>query len=316
MALESASLAQFIPVPTGNVPTGITKIVTSAVSAYPVSANSVIHSNVRATSSSTTLADYLVVNYSTTNTSLIMQPTKVDVYPGVGIYCEPDGLLMKDLSSAGVLKQGAVTVPWGKATKLSFGTPVTATLEAGMNLAIAILSPTAESIVEFTIPSGQKFNAARIPKTTTSYLYSIPILRTGTYSIRLVPVTGTAAVSASINLNHNNNAKVLVIPAGVTNASFSTVTGILPAYSQAYFKMKVTLNAGKALKLTMTSSSRMDAFMIDSNNQAVWGFGNLVTGSSVTTPPVSTAGDYYIVLRKDETIYTSAANSKGTLTIQ
>lgn len=208
--------AQWVPTPTGTPPTGITKIDSSAVSASPLSSTSVLHTNVRTISSSTTLNDYLTVAYKTTNTSLIMTPDKVDVYPGVGLFYEPDGLLLKDFPSGTVvdnLKQGATTILWQKTTAITFSSPVTASLLPGMSLAIGIFAPTADCDLIITQPGGRVVNTGRLIKASSNTV-SLPILKAGQYSFHLAPVTGTTAIRASLNFNQNNISDVPPISSG------------------------------------------------------------------------------------------------------
>ncbi len=128
--------------PTGALPTGMTKTNYEGATSVPFGPAGQIQTNVRAISTRSTLNDYWVIQYAASQSGFGLTPVKADVYPGVGVYYEAEGLFMKDVGTAGSLKQGSTSLTWGRPSTLTFGAPVTARLEAGNSVNV-YMGPTA-----------------------------------------------------------------------------------------------------------------------------------------------------------------------------
>ena len=292
--------------PTGSVPTGITEIHLEAANAHPLSPTSVIYTNVRAKSASTTLDDYLAVSYTTGKNSLALTPSKVDIYKSVGIYEENNSLLLKDISNTGTLKQGTTTFAWGAPRTITPTTPITATVETGSSLNIwvgPVRTGTTLEVVEMSTGESEVIALA----TSGTHFKRVSFLRGGAHQFR---IAGTS--SATMVFTHGNLSKVVTL---VSGGKFAFSSIVLPAKSEAYGKVKVRMNAGQQLKVTMGSSSLVDLYLVASNNTLVGGISNMYTNASYTLPRVPATGDYYLVVVKDETIFNSTATSSGTIQV-
>jgi hypothetical protein len=74
---------------------GVKSLQFQASTAVPTS-TSISFSNVRAISSSTTLNDYLIYNYTLNVTNQQLTPSSVTVYKNIGVYDEPDGIFINN----------------------------------------------------------------------------------------------------------------------------------------------------------------------------------------------------------------------------
>lgn len=279
--------------PTGALPAGITKTLYQGASTVPFGATGQIQTNVRAISAKSTLADYWVVQYAASQTGFGLSPVKADVYPGVGVYFEEQGIFMKEVNTNGALKYGATALAWGKNTpKLTFSTPVTAYLETGSSVSMRAFLPGVSYFLKVTEASTKKVIYYQPGYAAGTHHWPVHILRSGNYSFQLVPVSGTQPVSAAVRFTHNNASTTKAVKNGQT---FSVA---LAPESLGYAKLKISLKAGQKVKVNITKSNAVDILLIASDSTLVAAEGNLLTRSTLVLNPAPSTGDYYLVFRK------------------
>lgn len=291
-------------VPTGAVPTTLGKVNMAGVTALPLDSKGMILTNVRNTARPD---DYLVALYNTATAGLGLTPVKVDVYPNVGPFYEEDGLFMKNVSTTGVLRQGSTALTWGRSSMLTFGTPVTATLDAGSSFTLYVASPSTTYNMVVTESATGKVIYDQPGFASGTFHWPVAILRSGQYTIALRPHTGTS-LRATVKFTHNNASTLVTIPSGGTFA-YS-----LAGDAFSYAKAKVRLTAGQNLKLTATRSFPVDIRLIAPDNTLVASNGNLTTGSMIVLNDAPVTGDYYLVVMKPFT--SSGANYSGAGTMR
>lgn len=291
--------------PTGALPTGMTKTQYQGATAVPFGPNGQIQTNVRAISSRSTLNDYWVIQYAASQSGFGLTPVKADMYPGVGVYYEEEGLFMKDVSTTGSLKQGSTVLSWGRPSTLTFGAPVTARLEAGNSVNV-YLGPTAVTydLIVKELSSGQVVYQ-QPGYTGGCYFWPVLILRTGDYQFEVKSSNGSA-IKSVIQFTHNNAA---VTPTLSTGSTFSS---ILAAKSFGYSKFKIRMSKGQKLKFTLTQSGTVDFRLISADGTLISADGNLSSRSSLTLTAVPVTGDYYLIFKKPWS--TSGASMQVTTT--
>ena len=289
-----ASNMNEIIVPTGALPTGMSKVQYQGAVTESFGDAGQIQTNVRAVSAKSTLADYWVIQYAASQTSFGLTPVKADVYPGVGVYYEQDGLFMKDVNPNGALTLNGAPLTWGRLSlKTTLSSPVVANLETGSSVSVYSSNAGVPYFLVVTELATKKVIYSQPGFPSATYHWPVNILRGGKYSFAFVAVGSTAPVTAQVRFTHNNASKTIAVKNGQT---FSTS---LSAYSFSYAKLKVTLKAGQKVKLNITLSNHpVNVVLVASDNTLVAADGNLVSRSTLVMNPVPAAGDYYLVFRK------------------
>lgn len=293
-----ASNMNEIIVPTGALPAGMTQVRYQGATTVPMGAAGQIQTNVRAVSSKSTLADYWVIQYAASQTSFGLTPVKADVYPGVGVYYEDQGLFMKDVNTNGALTFNGTALTWGRMSPtLTLSSPVVANLETGSSVSVRVYNPGVNYFMMVTELATKKVIYNQPGFVSGTYHWPVNILRGGKYSFTFVAVGSSNPVKAKVSFTHNNGSKVTSLKHGQTFGSS------LPADSSSYSKFKVTLKAGQKIKLNITRSNAVDVVLIASDNSLVAAEGNLLSGAKLVMNPAPAAGDYYLVFRKPYSSY-------------
>lgn len=304
LQVSAQNMNNVIP-PTGALPTGMTKTQYQGATSVPFGSNGQIQTNVRAVSSRSTLNDYWVIQYAASQTGFGLTPVKADMYPGVGVYYEEEGLFMKDVGTTGSLKQGSTVLTWNRPSTLTFGAPVTARLEAGNSVSVYMgPSAAAYDLIVKEAASG-KVIYQQPGGTSGCYFWPVLILRTGDYQFEVKSSDGSS-IKTVIQFTHNNAA---VTPTLATGSTFSS---ILAAKSFGYSKFKIRMNKGQKLKFTLTQSGTVDFRLISANGTLISAGGNLSSRSGGTLNAVPETGDYFLIFKKPWS--TSGASMQVTTT--
>lgn len=277
--------------PTGTLPAGITKVQYQGATCVPFGSAGQIQTNVRAVSPVSTLNDYWVIQYAASSSGFGLTPVKADMYPGVGVYYEEEGLFMKDVNTTGSLRQGSTALTWGRASKLTLSAPVTARLEASSSVSVYLGRTTTESELIVKELSSRQVIYQQPAGSSGWYFWPVPILRAGDYEFQVKARDGSV-IKADILFAHNNARTTTTLTTG------STFSSSLAAKSFGYSKFKIRLNRGQKLKFTLTQSNTVDFRLIAADGTLISAGGNISRGASPTLDAVPATGDYYLIFKK------------------
>ncbi|MBL9142116.1 MAG: hypothetical protein JNM99_00420 [Verrucomicrobiaceae bacterium] len=291
LGLASQSQAQLL--------SGVTELRFQAATSAATGPRSVTFKNVRARSSTTTLDDYLEIDYKADPATLQLKPAKVTVFKGVGIYNYERGLLLKDVPA---------TFTWKAPTGSSYTSNLSSTVSINSNGSVPIvlnnLTAGSSLTIWFYNPSGA-FSFALTnpgePKPTSFpnavgagsggiFLHKVPILRAGTHSLWVIPSGGASSVSLYLKIGNENVSPTSVLTSGQSfSASFSSDY-------RTYVKRKIYLKVAQKLTVTFPSANGgPDCRIIGEDGVEVSGFSSVSSGVSISCVAPST-GYYYVVL--------------------
>lgn len=313
LGIASQSKAQLL--------SGVTELRFQAATSAATGPRSVTFKNVRARSSSTTLDDYLEIDYKADPATLQLKPAKVTVFKGVGIYNYDHGLLLKDVPATFTWKTPAgVTytsnaVPNVQVNSNGSAPIVLNNLTAGSSLTFWIYGPTAAFSFALTKPGEPKptsFPDAVSAGSGGIFIHKMPILKTGNHNLWVIPSGGASSVSFYFGIGNENVTTTGVMTSGQSfSASFNQ-------YYRTYAKRKIYLKAAQKLTVAFSSAAGSpDCRVIGEDGVAVSGFASVNSGISISMVAPST-GYYYVVLAQTagNISLSQSASATATLTVE
>ena len=278
---------------------GVTELRFQAATSAATGPRSVTFKNVRARSSTTTLDDYLEIDYKADPATLQLKPAKVTVFKGVGIYNYEQGLLLKDVPATFTWK-----TPAGASYTSNLSSAVSITsdgsvpivlnnLTAGASLTTWFITPSAAFSYALTKPGEPKptsFPNAVSAGSSGVFTHKVPILKTGTHNLWVVPSGGASSVTFYFGIGNENVSTTSVLTSGQSfSASFNQDY-------RTYVKRKIYLKVAQKLTVTFSSANGgPDCRVIGEDGVEVAGMGSLGAGTSISLIAPST-GYYYVAL--------------------
>ncbi len=263
---------------------GVTELRFQAATSVATGPRSVTFQNVRARSTSTTLDDYLEIDYKADLATLQMRPSTVRVFKGVGPYNIEDRILMKDVPSTFSCKKPDGTVFSSNTNSYvsvtSDGTKpiVLSNLTAGMSLTMQWRNLSGAFRYVLTGPGEGKptvLPAAIDTGASAGWIHpENVILKSGNYNLWVAPAPGNTSLSFTFAVGNENTSSAAFIKSG---ESFSAS---LSSLYRNYVKRKVAMKAGQLLRVTFSGVFGTPNCSIFKNDGSKVSSEELILGSS------------------------------------
>jgi len=302
----------------GSVLKGVTQINYQAASCYPISPSQFEMTNVRAISSTTTLADYLIYEFTSNAAAQQLNATQVFVYPQVGVYYEPDVLFLKNVPRAITLLNPNGTTKYASDTSVTVSTNaakpyVFKNLPVGVSLSVSFLNESAPFSYAFTAadtkPGADSFTLDTPDPGYYNFADHYAILQSGNYYLWLSPQKAGTSVAVNLRFANENGSTLRTLTTG-DSLSYS-----FRPYVRDYAKWQIHLVKGQNLTLNVASASSdaLDFYVIGSDNTKQYEFDTFVSGVHLAFKGAPSTGTYYIVIAKELTA--ESASFEGTVTV-
>lgn len=299
--------------------TGVTQINYQAATCRPINSSQFDMTNVRAVSSTTTLADYIIYQFTSNAVLQQLNATNAVVYPQVGVYYEDDVLFIKNVPRAITLLGPNGTTNYASDTSITVPTNATKpyvfkNLAAGTSLNITMLAesgPFNYALTETgTLPGADSFALITLDPGYFEYYDKIPILKSGPQYLWLTPQNAGTTVNVNLRFANENGSTLGTL---VTGQSLSYT---FRPYVRDYAKWQIKLVKGQNLSLNVSSSTTSDIlnfYVIGSDNTKQYEFDTFVPGTHLEFTGAPSTGVYYVVIGEDETY--QSATFDGTVTV-
>jgi len=260
--------------------------------------------NVRAISDTTTLNDYLEVDFLFDTESLRLIPIKMEKNENLGIYFRDDSLFSKDVPADIFLKtpDGSTLSP-DQLHRLTAGKDDEFILymEVGTVLAQRLFDPTDDFFIIIEGPEGDVVRKTLYEKNSRWNAWGTSILKTGNHIVRFVP-ENDESMNIDFSFTNNNRSSLRTLISG------SSIQLSLDGNGVEYAKYKITLNAGDTLEVTDASDDDIRLMLVDENSVRV----KNNTGGKIFYQAAET-GDFYLFIVNDDA--NNGSNYSGSIQI-
>lgn len=260
--------------------------------------------NVRALSDTTTLSDYLEIDFLFDAESLRLIPTKLEKTGNLGIFFREQFLFSKDVSTGLNLKKpDDTTLPPNKRHRLTVSNSdeFILNMETGTALTLELFDPTDNYYIVIEGPEGNIVKKSLYKKDSKWVTWGTTILESGDHIIRFEP-QNDSNMTLDFSFTNNNRSLLKTLVSG--NAIQASLTG----KGKEYDKYLITLAAGDLLEITAPSDKDILFQLVNENNVRVQN----ITSANMFYQ-ARTAGDYYLFIINND--HNNGSNYSGTITI-
>ncbi len=259
--------------------------------------------NLRAISDTTTLNDYLEVDFLFDAESLRLIPVKLEKTENLGIYYRDDYLFSKDVSANIFLETpSGDTLSPDQFHRLNIqaGDEFIMYMEAGTVLTQQSFNPSDDYYGVIEGPDDEIVSRSLYEANSRWTRFGMTILKSGNYIIRFLPENDTS-LSLDYSVTNNNRSTLQTLVSG------SSIQTSLNGKGNEYAKYKITLNAGDLFEVTDPVDDDVWLKLVNENSELV------ENSNGKIFYRVSKAGDYYLFVVNTDA--NNGANYSGTINI-
>lgn len=257
--------------------------------------------NVRIASSTTSLNDYISIDFLLDAASLRLVPVSTEIVPNLGIYYREEKFFSKDVPADIFL-----VTPDGNRLAPDQLHNITATsadkftmeLVTGTAFTLKLFNPSDDYQIQITAPDGSNFSRGLYRKNSKWTMGPFSVLETGIYTFQFLPENNTS-VSLQFSFWNNNNTTVRDLISGSSISVFLN--------ENSYAKYRIKLGKGDLLSVSDPSDNDVYLNLLNSNGSRV------SSGNGELFTRIAKAGDYYLFVQNTD--YANSASYSGRATI-
>jgi len=259
--------------------------------------------NIRAISDTTTLNDYLEIDFLFDSESFRLIPIKLEKNEDLGVYFRDDYLFSKDVPADIFLKTpDGSTLPPNQLHSLvvSADDEFVMYMEAGTVLAQEVFDSSDDYTLTIKAPTGDIVSEALYQRNSRWVIIGTSILKSGDHIVQFTPVNSNS-MSIDFSFTNNNRSPVRTLVSG------SSVNSSLSAKGREYDKYKITLNTGDLLEVTDPVDDDVWLNLVNENSVRVENKSGKIFYQAIDS------GDYYLfIINKD---HNNGASYSGSVNI-
>jgi hypothetical protein len=268
-----------------------------------VSGNLISLRNLRILSDTTSLDDYISIDFLLDADSLRLIPGNFEVIEDLGIYYQKEYFFSKDVNEA-----LSMTIPGGgtlasdtlHTLTVSANDEFTMLLQAGTLMTMRLLNPTDDYELQIDGPDGGSYERGIYHQGSKWNIGNRTIFQTGVYTFRFVP-DNDSSMTLELGFTNNNRQPLTAISAG------SSISVSLSGWGYEYAKYKISLNKGDTIEVTDPSDDDIWLYLVNSDSRGQ------ASGSGEIYTQVSSTGDYYLFVQNRD--HENAGSYSGTVTV-
>jgi len=258
--------------------------------------------NVRIDSATTSLNDYISIDFLLDVASLRLVPVSTEVIPDLGIYYREENFFSKDVSADIVITtsdESTLAVDQVHNITATSTEAFTMELEVGTVFSLQLFDPSDDYQIQIISPDGSHFSSNLFSKGSRWTWGPQTVLKAGMYTFQFLP-ENDSSVDLQFGFLNNNSAVLRELVSG------STIFNSLNQNS--YAKYRIQLKKGDLLTVTKPSAENIYLNLLNSNGDSLR---QVAKGELFIKIPK--AGDYYLFVQNKD--FANSASYSGQVTI-